>query len=62
MSSSSSAVQRPLVISEEKSKDISMEDATDTMQTFLNAEAGVQAAPSGLVQQLIQLQRALGEK
>ncbi|KAJ2587969.1 hypothetical protein IWW49_003216 [Coemansia sp. RSA 1797] len=62
MSSSSSSVQRPLVIKETQTKPITVEAAQTAMQAFLNTEAGVQAAPTGLVQQLIQFQASLENK
>ncbi|KAJ1948261.1 hypothetical protein FBU59_001675 [Linderina macrospora] len=47
-----SAVQRPLVITEERSKEISVDEVEKKLGKFLTNEAGLQAAPSGTSQQL----------
>ncbi|KAJ2326425.1 hypothetical protein IWW51_002282 [Coemansia sp. RSA 2702] len=54
-----SGVQRPLVIKQEAAKGIKLEGVVKRMDKFLSAEAGVQSAPSGLVQDLLKFQKAL---
>ncbi|KAJ2865661.1 hypothetical protein GGI22_001457 [Coemansia erecta] len=54
-----SATQRPLVIREEKHKDIGAPSAAKALAKFLNNEPGVQAAPNGIAQQLRQLSAML---
>ncbi|KAJ2597003.1 hypothetical protein FB645_004757 [Coemansia sp. IMI 203386] len=60
-SESSAAPQKPLVISESKNKDLSLEEAAKKMTKFLDTEAGVQSAVSSIVQQLQQLQKHMSE-
>ncbi|KAJ1907823.1 hypothetical protein LPJ81_000504 [Coemansia sp. IMI 209127] len=54
-----SATQRPLVIREEKHKDVAAPSAAKILAKFLNNEPGVQAAPNGIAQQLRQLSSTL---
>ncbi|KAJ1663278.1 hypothetical protein IW140_005375 [Coemansia sp. RSA 1813] len=54
-----SATQRPLVIREEKNKDVKESSAAKAMTKFLNNEPGVQLAPNGIAQQLRQLSSML---
>ncbi|KAJ1987668.1 hypothetical protein GGI25_005650 [Coemansia spiralis] len=56
------APQRPLVIREEKSEEVNGGSVVATLETFLDTEAGVQAAPSSVAQQLRQLVDALTEQ
>ncbi|KAJ1645949.1 hypothetical protein J3B02_001085 [Coemansia erecta] len=53
--------QKPLVISETKSKDLSIAEAAKNMSRFLDNEAGVQSAVSSIVQQLQQLQKHMSD-
>ncbi|KAJ2783326.1 hypothetical protein H4R18_001772 [Coemansia javaensis] len=54
-----SAVQRPLVVREEKSRSVGADEARRRVHKFLTAEAGAQSAPGGVAQQIQKLLNAL---
>ncbi|KAJ1667343.1 hypothetical protein GGF38_002786, partial [Coemansia sp. RSA 25] len=53
-----SGIYRPLVISEVKSKQVDVADASKALNRLLDQEAGLQSAPSSTIQQLQQLAKA----
>ncbi|KAJ2332646.1 hypothetical protein GGI00_002697 [Coemansia sp. RSA 2681] len=54
-----SGIYRPLVISEVKSKQVDVADASKALNRLLDQEAGLQSAPSSTIQQLQQLAKAV---
>ncbi|KAJ2806520.1 hypothetical protein H4R20_001657 [Coemansia guatemalensis] len=56
-----SVLQKPLVMKEKKSKDIDGNEAMEQINKFLTSEVGAQSAPTGMIQQLRQLQKTLAK-